>query len=295
MDRPAALSRCLRGLLSGAMLPDEVIVVNQGSKGVEADVQVAFAHCGTALRHVVMNARGVSRGRNRGTSLAAHDIIVFTDDDCVPHRDWLASLYAGLDSAAAGVTGRVLPLPSDVLDAVAVSSRISEKPCRYDGLGRSVPWDVGTGGNLLLRRDVLECLNGFDEALGPGAPGRAAEDIDLIYRVLTSGFTLVYEPKAIVFHEMKTRMERRKTRYPYAFGMGSFLGTHVVTGDRRALILLARFVFIQVYRLGRAIRRRATGEIVESLLALMGVWVGVVGAAKEQSLMRHHGPPSYMR
>ena len=74
--------------------------------------------------------------------------------------------------------------------------------------GGEAPWEVGTGGNLLLRRAIFDRVGGFDEEFGPGARFRAAEDVELLERLLHAGATLAYTPRAVVHHEMKTRSDR---------------------------------------------------------------------------------------
>jgi GT2 family glycosyltransferase len=87
---------------------------------------------------------------------------------------------------------------------------------------------------LSLRRAVFERLGGFDEALGPGTSGRAAEDVDLLYRSMLKGCTVVYEPDAIVYHERKSRRARLGGRFGYGYGMGTFLDLHARRGDLHA-------------------------------------------------------------
>ena len=60
---------------------------------------------------------------------------------------------------------------------------------------------AGSGGNFAVRRDVWSGLGGFDERLGAGSTGQAAEDMDFIYRMLAAGETILYEPRAVIYHE----------------------------------------------------------------------------------------------
>jgi GT2 family glycosyltransferase len=43
--------------------------------------------------------RGVAWGRNEGIRRARGDLIAFTDDDCIPGPDWLATLIEAMDQA----------------------------------------------------------------------------------------------------------------------------------------------------------------------------------------------------
>src|SRR3954447_4172781 len=218
VGRPHELARCVNALLAAEPAPAQVIVVDQSAAGGAPDLP-------RPLTYLRVPNEGASRARNRGAAAAAHDLLAFTDDDCVAARGWVgALLLAYADGANDGVTGRVLPFLCG-REGVAVSSRTSRARRVFSGRG-SIPWEIGTGGNLSLRRAVFERLGGFDEALGPGTTGRAGEDVDLLYRSMLEGCTVVYEPNAIVYHERKSRRARLGGRFGYGYGMGTFLAMH---------------------------------------------------------------------
>jgi GT2 family glycosyltransferase len=272
-DRAAALHRCLEAVLRGTMRPAEIIVIDQGAGGVDPALRQMFAEHNVAFQHMRMPGGGVSRGRNCRASLSVAELIAFTDDDCVPEQGWLAELYAACLPGIAGASGRVLPLPDLRPNMAAVSSRRSTVMRRYQGVAPHAPWDVGTGGNLLLRRGVFEQLHGFDQCLGPGAVGRAAEDIDLLYRVLRAGWAMTYTPAAVVYHEMKTRRARLRGRFPYAYGMGAFLVKQIRRGDGRGWTLLRQYMAIQILNLLGGLKRRNRWQIAEAIASIGGgIW-----------------------
>lgn len=274
LDRTRALDRCLRAVLGGTALPAAVTVVDQGRGEVDAALIAAFRDRGARFDHVRMRQRGVSRGRNLGVSRAATELVAFTDDDCVPDTHWLEALARSCREGIDGAAGRVLPLPAADPDLVPTSSRLSTVPVLYRGLTPHAPWDAGTGGNLLLRRRVFEQVGGFDETLGPGAPGRAAEDIDLLYRLLLDGCTLSYVPDAVVLHEMKTRRDYLWSQLGYGYGMGAFLGRHASAGDGAAVSLLRRYGRDRGGEVKRAVRQANGSALAGAALSLIGVAAG---------------------
>jgi hypothetical protein len=58
----------------------------------------------------------------------------------------------------------------------------------------------GTGANMAYRRSLFERIGPFDPALDVGTPTNGGGDIEMFFRVLKHGYTLVYEPNAIVRH-----------------------------------------------------------------------------------------------
>ncbi len=88
----AFLPECLRALSELRYPNYEVIVVDDGSKpGIEQIVRAA----GNA-RYRQQPHRGLSAARNLGAKEARGEILAYTDDDCVPDRDWLDYLGHGV-------------------------------------------------------------------------------------------------------------------------------------------------------------------------------------------------------
>jgi hypothetical protein len=85
-------------------------------------------------------------------------------------------------------------------------------------------------------------VGGWDERLGPGSPGRAAEDIEFIDRLMLAGAVFRYEPTAVVRHEWHPAADRARARWNYRVGMGAFVAMRIAHGDRSALPMLAGYV-----------------------------------------------------
>ena len=52
-----------------------------------------------------------------------------------------------------------------------------------------------------MSRELFNRVGGFDERLGPGASG-TSEDVDLARRLIRSGVSISYAPKAVVYHRI---------------------------------------------------------------------------------------------
>jgi len=139
---------------------------------------------------------------------------------------------------------------------------------------RQTPWAIGTGGNLALRRSAFEAVGGFDETLGPGTPARAAEDVDLLYRLVNAGFTILYEPDAVVYHELKSRRARVGGRYGYGYGLGTFLAGHAARGDEHARVLRRRYAADLARRAAAGLRHGDGWPALEGALTLAGIVAG---------------------
>jgi GT2 family glycosyltransferase len=275
LNRAEALGRCLDTVLSARVAPAEVVVVDQSADDATRVAVGARAGHATELRYIHLDQRSASAARNAGLRASRCPIFAVTDDDCVPNEDWIATIDRALNASDGpdAMTGRVLALGPDRPGTYAASLRQSE--IRADFRGRVKPWLVGTGGNLAVRREWLERINGYDERLGPGTPGKAAEDMDLIYRLLRAGARIRYEPDAVIFHERKSLADRLSSRRAYGYGMGAFFALAVRNGDVAMVHPLASWLLGQSLMLGRSVARRRVDEARHPALSIHGALAGM--------------------
>jgi O-antigen biosynthesis protein len=265
LGRSLVFERCLAAVEGGVRNPDELVVVDQSVDGLAHLLERSRV----PVRHVRATDLGISRARNLGAEAASGDTLAFTDDDCVPDTEWLAEL-ASVDGEVA--TGRILPLDDERKGLVAVSSRTSTDYRRFRGAAENVPWDTGSGGNLLVARELFERLGGFDVRFGPGARYRAAEDVEFLERVLRAGATIAYTPAAVVYHERKRRAGRLKRRVPYGFGMGAAVAAG---GGGRRRFLASRYLVMQLRAAGSGAKALSPVRVVEPLLSTVGFAAGI--------------------
>lgn len=266
------------------MLPAEILVVDQSQDSLSKQVVEQFSTISSLpLAYIRQERRGLSASRNAALASASSDIVAVTDDDCVPASDWVAVIARtfSMPDAPDAVTGRVLPFGPEKPDFYAVSSRVSVE--RVDFRGRTVPWLVGTGANFAVRREWTRRVGPYDEGLGSGAPGKAAEDVDLIYRLLQAGASIRYEPNAVIFHERQDRMKRIASRKSYGYGIGAFCGKWLRLGDLYMLNVLSYWLLHQTRHLGHA---TVTGAWFDARLRILylhgivrGLWHGLTRRA----------------
>jgi GT2 family glycosyltransferase len=173
VDRVDLLRRCLRGLTG-----EQVLVVHDGDAGVVA----LLSELGVPSLRI--DERGVSAKRNAGWRAARTSLVAFTDDDCEAAPGWAAALAASADHADL-VAGPVRPHPEDTGTGLWARTVVSERPGFYPGC------------NLLVRKDFLERVDGFDKSLHGG------EDADLAWRVREAGAREAWAEDALVWHAVR--------------------------------------------------------------------------------------------
>lgn len=282
--RPEGLARCLEALVVQTAAPEHVVVIDQDPS---EDPRAVVATCGLAdVTYLEQPRLGLSASRNLALRTARGEVLAVTDDDCVPEPGWLEAIGAALQRppVPGAVTGPILPLGDQPPGTYAVSLRESGVPS--DHAGRTHPWDVGSGGNFAAPVALLRRHGGWDERLGVGSRGRAAEDADLLYRLLSAGHIVRYEPAAVVRHEWQARARRLSTRWSYGYGLGAMCGLRLAAGDGFALRMLGGYVRLHARPLLAGVVHRDRGKLAEHGRALGSLVPGIaygLGAAREQS------------
>jgi len=153
---------------------------------------------------------------DRGRAAALNDacrrvrgrILVFTDDDCVPPKDWLKVLQAALqrEPDAGAMGGRDVLAPSESafdhsLDFVLNSFLGTGNLRRGDraGAGRYYPklW-----GMAVPREVAVAAARDGDQIFDESLP--VSEDADLAARIEHAGRRIVYAPEWVVTHHRDT-------------------------------------------------------------------------------------------
>nr|WP_295924845.1 glycosyltransferase [uncultured Dyadobacter sp.] len=192
--RPELLQKCLAALYRqsypGCFF--EVAVVSDGpDSGTESLVQnfsrdhpdfcVAFYHLPVK--------RGPAAARNLGWRRTSGDLVIFTDDDCIPDDDWLAAYwrtYRFYDQAFIAFTGRVV-VP------------VSTIPTDYEKNVAHLSEAEFITANCACSRAALELTGGFDEAF----PAAWREDSDLQFKLLENKVPIERVDDAVIFHPVR--------------------------------------------------------------------------------------------
>lgn len=284
VDRPEGLARCLDALLAGSVLPAEVIVVDQSADDATERIVLTWPRSRVSIVYVRQPRSGLSASRNGALVRVSYPLVAVIDDDCVPDPEWIAAIVSAMSSKTApdALTGRILPFGPELPDTYVVSARVSL--LRRDFSGKTAPWLVGSGGNFAVKRRWLECVGAWDERLGAGSPGKAAEDMDLFYRLLRAGARIRYEPNALVYHERATRARRLATRLSYGFGIGAFCSLWLRRGDPYVLFVLGWWLRWQCWDLSVATVRRQWLDAYQQWLSLRGTVGGLIYGSRVNSV-----------
>ncbi len=210
-DRALELERCLRSVGRGR----PVLVVDDGSVDPAAVSAACQRHGARWVRRPV--AGGPAAARNTALASVDTELVAFVDSDCEPGPSWIDRLVGHLaDPLTVGVAPRIVALGHEESSLPGSPLDLGPRPAPVLPRGRVsyVPTAA-----LLVRRAALG--GGFDESL------RYGEDVDLVWRLLESGWRLRYEPSVTVTHrEPRTLGALLARRFRYGSSAGPLSRRH---------------------------------------------------------------------
>lgn len=258
-NRPRQVRDCLDALARQTDARFSTVVVDQSDD--DSAALADWAAQGPRRRILSDQRRGLSRARNLAVAATEERWLVFVDDDCRLAADWIARAR---DEIA------IVPEPDLLvghLAGVGVSSETAAVPQAtfpvehrrtVTARGRSwrqAPWpyELGFGACLAVRRDVVERLRGWDEALGAGSGFiPAADDMDFNHRFLRAGFTAQVTPMLRAEHELwREPGELVRLMRDYHAGWMGFAAKTLKQGDRRAGLRLTMHGVREIWQWGR--------------------------------------------
>ena len=219
-NREKDLRECIDSILVQTLLPDEVLVIDDGNlpndviRGMTSDC----SNRGTAFIHYRKNhavePRGSSESRNIGCKLVKNDILFILDDDLILDVDFFEKIMQvwkeNNDPNLIGVGG--------IIKNNRKKSKLERFYDRTFCLSSPYSWDVNEvafqvwddgltrrekgyythGGVCSYKKSLVQEIGGFSSFSG----GRTAlEDMDFCLRAKNKGYYFIMEPEAKAIHK----------------------------------------------------------------------------------------------
>jgi GT2 family glycosyltransferase len=186
----------------------EVVIVDNGSTD---DSRAIIGRYGF-IRLATCATPGPAAARNAGIAQTRHELIAFTDSDCIPTPGWLSALVAGLPADMAGIGGRLESAARGPIEDLVAEISFEQRKAIHS----SLPYVITA--NCMFHRHDLAAVDGFDETF----PIAGGEDTDLGWRMVQVGARFAYADDALCLHNHPTRMIdliSQRMRYGYAMSL----------------------------------------------------------------------------
>ncbi len=175
----------------------EIIVVDDGSSDKTSEIAKSFSK----VRLLQQKNAGPALARNNGAKKARGEIIIFTDSDCEPKKNWLEEMLKPFSNkGVAGVQGTYKCRQKELV-ARLIQLEIESS---YARMAKQKFIDFIGSYSAAYRKSVFEKLGGFDTSF----PIASGEDTDFSFRVHEAGYKMVFRPEANVYHTHPTSLRK---------------------------------------------------------------------------------------
>jgi GT2 family glycosyltransferase len=189
------IEKAIRALLDQTRPPDELLVIDDGSSDNSAEIAGRFPV--RVIRHE--KNKGLAAARNTAFANATYSLVGAIDADVLPDHDWLEHLLLHFDDPhVAGTSGRLIEAyRSRAADAWRATYMTQDLGFERIDIENSSHFRLG-GFGTIFRKEAVQNVGGYNENYRTNY-----EDVDLCTRLLAAGHKLVFEPRAVAFHQRR--------------------------------------------------------------------------------------------
>jgi glucosyl-dolichyl phosphate glucuronosyltransferase len=156
---------CVTQVLAQQPAPAEVIVVVDHNETLRSELRRRLPGEVTIVAN--QGEPGLSSARNTAIALSGCEVVVFIDDDAVPHRSWLAELLAAFDDpAVTAAGGPALPQWEDAPPGWFPEEFLWVVGCSYRGQATTGAVRNPLGCNMAVRTAAFRQVGLFDPSIG---------------------------------------------------------------------------------------------------------------------------------
>jgi cellulose synthase/poly-beta-1,6-N-acetylglucosamine synthase-like glycosyltransferase len=252
VNTEATLARCLTSIKQSHYPIDRLHIIYVDGGSLDGSIQIAEEIEGVRVVSLNDPHPTPGRGRNAGWRSGDSHLVQFLDSDTVIEPDWLEKAVAAMaDSRVGAVQGyRKEMYPERSVYNWLTSLEWNGPPGVADSFG----------GDVLIRREILEQTNGYDEIMVGG------EDPELSQRVQALGWKIIQLDTVMTHHDIA--MTRPGQYWKRAFRSGYGFAAVI----DRAVGRENRFWFTEF----RRILVRGGGFVVLSGAALLCLLAGIL-------------------
>lgn len=209
------IERCLRALEEQTVPREDFEIIVVDGQSTDRTVEIAKGYADRLIQQV---SEGVGGARNDGVRIARGDIIVTTDADCIPHREWLEVVQESFENEdVVAVTGYLDPF--DCEDLNRFEAYLYRQLFRISNHILTVFAIIGyyhlCGANSAFDRNVFLEIGGYQDL-------PYSDDIEIFKRLKPMG-KMVLENRMKVNYSIRRIKKMSLIRYIYQITRNDFL------------------------------------------------------------------------
>jgi len=205
-----SISALLESLLRQTKKPNEIIIVDGGSKDKTVDIIRHYQKKNKRIR-LLIEPGSVAHGRNVSIELARYPIIASTDAGCVVKKDWLEKITAPFKHKEIGLVAGFYRMAAKNSMQKAMNVYHGVLPQHFDPTSF-----LPSARSVAFRKKIWEKVGGYSEKLD-----KAGEDTLFFHEIVKRGTRIVRVGEAIVYWKEPANFSLKdsiKKFYQYAKG-----------------------------------------------------------------------------
>lgn len=224
-NRAYIIEECLHSIVKyiSTDIQYEIIIVDNNSTDNTESVIANFSKTIHHTRYIKEPTLGLSNARNKGCEVALYDYLCYLDDDAKVTNNYFSELLKMINTPSQFACfggpyiawfpfGKPKWLPS----------YFGNKPIIQKQAGvLQIDKGLLTGGNFIIRKDILKQIGGFSPKLGMNGQKIAYGEEDHIQQLLLdNSYVIGYNPKLIIEHAVLPQKLQLKWHFKSSFEHG---------------------------------------------------------------------------
>ncbi len=245
-NRKNELRECIRSMLKQVKIPDEIVIVDNGSTDDTDESFELETRCYPLFKYFKLPTNlGVAGGRNYGIKQGSGDILVFIDDDAlIEPENALETIAAKFEKDP-----QVGILAFKVVNYYTKTIRREEFPHVDKSLKSDREFETSyfIGAGHAIRREVFDKCGLYPEDYFYGM-----EELDLSFRAVDKGYKIIYFPEVVVWHK-KSPFGRMGNEEKWIYSYRNRLAVSYKYLQTRHLVVLAFIWFLKIVKESRSL------------------------------------------
>jgi len=218
-NRSEYLKKAIDSLLNQSLSKDkyEIIIVDNCCTDNTMELVLSYKKIYNNIKYIYESEAGVSVARNTGTKLSQAPLIAYLDDDAVAENSWLKTITELFQESNADVALIGGPISiiweTEIPDWLDPSLHVYLGKLDY-GETHQILFPEKTPvfeGNMAIRKNYFELVNGFDTALGPkGKLFLTNEGVHLQQKIIEKKGKILFSANMKIQHHAKKSVIYKK-------------------------------------------------------------------------------------
>lgn len=224
LNRTEELERCIISLNNLLYKDYEIIIIDQSSNDETRNMIKRYNN--VIYRKISISSS--SAARNEGIKIAWGEYVCFLDDDAEYPEDYLNIILDSIEKNTdiCGICGRIL-------EKGTKKAYLRKMELINSGKMSIKDFDIVAGAALVLNLKILKKVGLFDERFGVNCEFGAAEEADLVLRLIYDDFCVYYIKEAVVYHPCPNIKNYTNHKiFNYGTGYGALCKKHFIKYHR---------------------------------------------------------------